>query len=65
VTELAHDPPADLLDHGADVGVGRGLTLKKPGCASLIGTIQIDPLQEDEVEMEIQEKSSITPYRPP
>ena len=53
VTELAHDPPTDRLDHGGDVGVGRGLTLEKTRRATLVGAIEVDTLHEDAMEMEV------------
>jgi hypothetical protein len=47
LTELAHDPMADRLDHGGNVGIGRRLTCDKAWRAPLVGAIQIDPLKAD------------------
>jgi hypothetical protein len=65
MAELAHDPPADLLEHVGDVGGGRGLALEKAGLEARCGALQIDPLEEDAMKMEIEEKRSTTPCRPP
>jgi hypothetical protein len=56
---------ADHLDHRGDVGIAGRLALEKARRAALVGAIQIDALEEDAMEMEIEEKSSITPCRPP
>ena len=52
--ERADDPPTDLLDHGGDVGVGRGLAREKAGCATFVGAIEIDPLQEEQWKLQIE-----------
>jgi len=44
---------ADLLDHGGDVGVGRRLTLDKPGLEACLGAIDVDALKKDTMKMEI------------
>jgi hypothetical protein len=49
----ADDPMADLLDHVCDVGVGRWLDCEKAWLAPLVGAIQIDPFQEDNMIMHI------------
>jgi hypothetical protein len=54
MAELADDPPADLLDHVGDVGVGRGLALEKAGLEARFSAIQIDALHEDAMEMQVQ-----------
>src|SRR5215468_3876283 len=56
MAELADDPPADLLDHVGDGGVGRGLALEKAWLEPLVGTIHIDPLQEEQVIVHIEIK---------
>jgi hypothetical protein len=56
---------ADLLDHGGDVGIAGRLTREKARREALVGAIERDPLKEDARAMEMQEKSSITPCRPP
>ena len=53
LAELTDDAMADFLKYVCHVGIAGRLDREKAGRASLIGTIQIDPLQEDEVEMEI------------
>ena len=45
---------ADLLDHGGDVGIGGRLACDKARLEALVGAIEIDPLKEDAMEMEIQ-----------
>ncbi len=52
-TQHADDAPTDLLDHGGDVRVGRCLACDKARLAVLVTAIEIDPLQEDTMEMEI------------
>src|SRR5262249_42941206 len=52
--ELAHDPPTDRLDHGGDGGVGRRLTLDKPGLAACLSAIDVDALKKDTMEMEVE-----------
>lgn len=44
---------ADLLDHVCDVGVGRWLDCEKARLAPLVGALQIDPFQEDNMIMDI------------
>ena len=44
---------ADLLDHGGDVGIAGRLGFDKPGLEPLIGAIEIDPFEEDAMEMDI------------
>jgi len=63
--QRADDPPADLLEHGGNVGVGRGLALEKAWRAPLVGAIEIDPFQEEQVIVDIEETLSTTPCRPP
>ena len=50
----ADDAPADLLDHGGDVGIRGRLAREKARRAALVGAIEIDPLKEDHMKMEIQ-----------
>src|SRR5215510_8389303 len=45
---------ADRLDHRADVGITGRLGFDKARRAPLVSTIQIDPLKEDTMEMEVQ-----------
>ena len=52
--QLTDDPLADLLDHLGKVGIGRRLSLEKVRREPLGGAIEIDPLEDDEVEREIQ-----------
>src|SRR5262249_32206445 len=54
MAELADDPPADLLEHVCDVGVGRWLDREKAWLEPLGGAIQIDPFKEDNMIMHIQ-----------
>ena len=44
----------DLLDHGGDVGIAGRLTREKARREALVGAIEIDPFEEDAMEMEIQ-----------
>src|SRR4029434_8722796 len=44
----------DLLDHGGDVGIAGGLPREKARREALVGAIEIDPFEEDAMEMEIQ-----------
>jgi hypothetical protein len=53
VAQFTDDAPTDVLDHGGDVRVGRGLTLHKTWLEVLVTAIQIDPLKEDAMEMEV------------
>jgi hypothetical protein len=48
----------DLLDHGGDVGIAGGLTREKARREALVGAIEIDPFEEDAMEMEIQIEST-------
>jgi hypothetical protein len=43
----------DLLDYGGDVGIAGGLTREKARREALVGAIEIDPIEEDAMEMEI------------
>ena len=43
----------DLLDHGGDVGIAGRLTREKARREALVGAIEIDPLEEDTMKMEI------------
>src|SRR5262249_42691404 len=54
LAELADNPMTDLLDHSSDVRVRRWLALEKARRATLVTAIEIDPLQEDTMEMEIK-----------
>src|SRR5712691_4505829 len=54
VAQLTDDAPTDLLDHGGDVGVGRGLDLDEARLEAGLGAIQIDSLKEDTMKMDIQ-----------
>ena len=65
VTQLANDPPTDFLDHVGDVGVGRRLNLDKAGLEACLSAIAVDALKKDTMKMQMEEKSSITPCRPP
>jgi hypothetical protein len=56
---------ADLLNHGGDVSIAGRFGFNKPGLEALVGAIEIDPFEEDAMEMEIEETRSITPCRPP
>jgi hypothetical protein len=65
MAELPDDPPTDLLDHLGHIGIAGRLDLEKAGFAPLIWASEIDPLQKQEVEVEVQETLSTTPCRPP
>jgi hypothetical protein len=56
---------ADLLNHGGDVSIAGRFGFNKPELEALVGAIEIDPFEEDAMEMDIQETRSITPCRPP
>ena len=51
--ELADDPSADLLDHRGDVGITGRLAREKARLEALVGAIEVDPLEEDAMEMEV------------
>ena len=55
----------DRVDHLSHVGIGGRRAWEKAGLPSLGHAIDKDSLEEDNVVMEVQEKSSITPCRPP
>ena len=52
-TQRANDPPADLLDHVGDVGIGWRLDLDKARLEARLGAIEIDARREDNVIMDI------------
>jgi len=41
------------LDHGGDGGVGRGLDREKAWLAPLVGTIEIDALQKNDMKVQV------------
>jgi hypothetical protein len=43
----------DLLDHGGDVGIAGGLTREKARREALVGTIEVDALQKEDMKMEM------------
>ena len=47
----ADDPPTDLLEHGGDVGGGRDR--EKVGLEALVGAIQIDAFQKQDMEVQV------------
>jgi len=53
MAELAEDPMADFLNHVCHVGIAGRLDREKAGRAALVGAIEIDPLEEDAMEMEV------------
>jgi hypothetical protein len=53
-TQRTDDPATDLLEHGSNVGVGRRLTCEKAWGAPLVGTIEVDALQEKQVIVHIE-----------
>src|SRR5262249_34565126 len=63
--QFADDPPADRLDLRGDVGIVRRLALEKARLEALGSAIEIDPLEEDAMEMKVHETRSTTPCRPP
>jgi hypothetical protein len=44
---------ADLLNHGGDVSIAGRFGFNKPGLEALVGAIEIDPFEEDTMEMEV------------
>jgi len=44
---------ADFLKHVCHVGIAGRLALEKAGLAAVVGAIEIDPLEEDTMKMEI------------
>ena len=63
--ELADDPMADRLDHRGDVGIAGRLDREKAGLEARLGAIEVDALKKEDMKMEMQEKRSTTPCRPP
>ena len=51
--QCADDAPADLLDHGGNVGIGGRLGRDKPRLEALVRAIEGHPLQKDAREMEV------------
>jgi hypothetical protein len=45
---------ADLLNHGGDVSIAGRFGFNKPGLEALVGAIEIDPFEEDAMEMEVE-----------
>src|SRR5437899_8927725 len=54
VAQLTNDPPTDLLEHGGDVGVGRGLAREKAWRAPLVSALQRDTLQKNDMKVQVQ-----------
>jgi len=53
LAELTDDTMADFLKHVCHVGIAGQLALEKAGLAAVVGAIEIDPLEEDTMKMEI------------
>jgi len=53
LVERADDPMADLLDDVSDAGVGRGRDCEKAWLAPLVGTIEIDALQKNDMKVQV------------
>ena len=51
--ELADHAPTDLLDHGGNVGVGRRLDREKARLQAYGGTIEVDALKKEDMEMQM------------
>jgi hypothetical protein len=45
---------ADFLKHVCHIGIAGRLAREKAGLAPLVGAIEVDPLQEDAMEMKVQ-----------
>src|SRR5436309_7382009 len=52
-TQLTDDPVTDLLEDRGNVGITGRLALEKARRAALVGAIEIDPLEEDAMAMEV------------
>jgi hypothetical protein len=55
----------NLLEDPGNVGIAGRLGLDKTRLAALITSVEIDPLKEDDMKMDVQETLSTTPCRPP
>ena len=53
MTERADDPPTDLLEDRGNVRIAGRLDLEKARLEALVGPIEIGPLQEDNMRMDI------------
>ena len=53
MTERADDPPTDLLEDLGNVRIAGRLDLDKARLEALVGPIEIGPLQEDNMIMDI------------
>src|SRR5262245_56352556 len=51
--ERADHPPADFLYHLCYIGIAGRLAREKAGFAPFVGAIEVDPLYEDAMEMEV------------
>src|SRR5262249_11421608 len=58
LAELTDDPPADFLYHFCYIGIAGRLAREKAGFATFVSAIEVDPLQEDAMEMEVQIQST-------
>src|SRR5262249_4205997 len=54
MAELTDDTMADFLHDGCHVGIAGRLALEKAGLEALVGAIEIDPLEEDTMKMEME-----------
>jgi hypothetical protein len=54
MAELTDDPMADFLKHVCHIGIAGRVDREKAGLEALVGAIEIDPLEEDTMKMEIE-----------
>jgi hypothetical protein len=65
MAELTDDAVADFLHHVCHVGIAGRLDREKAGLEARLGAIEVDALKKEDMKMEMQEKRSTTPCRPP
>ena len=53
LAELTDDAMADFLKHVCHIGIAGRVDREKAGLEALVGAIEIDPLEEDTMKMEI------------
>src|SRR5262249_23605216 len=54
LAELTDDPVTDLLEDCGDVRIAGRLAREKAGLEAVVGAIEVDPLEEDAMKMEVE-----------